>query len=78
MHLGAAVGAQVVALNGPVPTHRWGALGSRAVNLVPDGGGCAYLHLGFEYRGQRTDCMERIPPSAVWAALAARVPALPP
>jgi ADP-heptose:LPS heptosyltransferase len=69
MHLAAAVGARVVALNGPVPTLRWGALGARAQNLEPEVQGCGFLHLGFEYAGQRTDCMELTDLERVWRAV---------
>jgi heptosyltransferase I len=69
LHLAAAVGARTCALNGPVPARRWGALGSRATNVDPQEPGCGYLHLGFEFDGQRWDCMELISVEQVWAAV---------
>jgi heptosyltransferase I len=65
MHLAAAVGALVLGLNGPVPGRRWAPLGERATSINAEGKGCGYLNLGFEYRNQRTDCMELIKPHRV-------------
>lgn len=65
MHIGAAVGATVVALNGPVSEVRWGPLGSRSFSVNCREPGCSYLNLGFEYENQRLDCMELIPPIQV-------------
>lgn len=69
MHLAAAVGALVVSVNGPVPGRRWGPLGDRAVSIDACGEGCGYLNLGFEYKNQRTDCMEMITPDRVFRLL---------
>jgi heptosyltransferase I len=60
MHLAAIVGAPTVALNGPNRNGRWGPVGTRAIGVESPGEGCGYLHLGFEFDGQATDCMERI------------------
>jgi heptosyltransferase III len=60
MHLAAAVGAATVALNGPTAEHRWGPIGNRATSVNSDFPDCGYLHLGWEYDGHRTDCMEGI------------------
>lgn len=60
MHLAAAVGAPTVALNGPTSSLRWGPIGPDVVCIDSDLPGCGYLNLGFEYEGQRTDCMEGI------------------
>lgn len=65
MHLAAAAGVPVVALNGPVSGKRWGPLGKRCINVDNIQPGCGYLYLGFEYRGQRHDCMAQIMPQQV-------------
>ena len=56
-------------MNGPVPGRRWGPLGERAVSIDAYGEGCGYLNLGFEYKNQRTDCMELIKPDRVFRLL---------
>jgi ADP-heptose:LPS heptosyltransferase len=68
MHLAAIVGARVVAINGPNRNGRWGPVGSRAVGVEAPGEGCGYLHLGFNFNGQPTDCMERTTVEQVFAA----------
>jgi ADP-heptose:LPS heptosyltransferase len=60
MHLAAAAGAPTVALNGPTSALRWGPIGPNVVCVDSDLPGCGYLNLGFEYDGQRTDCMRGI------------------
>jgi len=60
MHLAAIVGAPTVALNGPTAEYRWGARGPYAINIQPADGSGGYLHLGFEFKGQPEDIMERI------------------
>jgi len=60
MHLAAIVGAPTVSINGPNRNARWGPLGPRAIGVEAPGEGCGYLHLGFNFDGQATDCMERI------------------
>ncbi len=60
MHLAAIAGAPTVALNGPTAEWRWGARGPYAINVQPADGSGAYLHLGFEFKGQPEDIMERI------------------
>jgi hypothetical protein len=35
-------------------------VGPRAYGVEAPGEGCGYLHLGFNFDGQATDCMERI------------------
>jgi len=57
MHLAAASGAPTVGLNGPTSERRWGPRGERAVSVESSLDGCGYLHFGWEYRGQREDCM---------------------
>ena len=69
MHLAAAVGAPTVALNGPTSERRWGPVGERVVSVnssLPD---CGYLNFGWEYRGERTDCMLGISVDAVLEAV---------
>jgi heptosyltransferase I len=60
MHLAAIVGAPTVSINGPNRNGRWGPIGPRAFGVEAPGEGCGYLHLGFNFDGQATDCMERI------------------
>lgn len=68
MHLAAAVGVPTIALNGPTSSRRWGPVGSEVVCIDSDFAGCGYLDLGFEYEGQRTDCMNGISVGRVAAA----------
>lgn len=65
MHLSAALGAPTIGLSGPTNTQRWGALGEKAINLHPHELSCGFLNLGFEYEGQRKDCMNLITPDSV-------------
>ena len=59
MHLAAAVGAPIVALNGPTPVRRWGPVGSASRSvvspLIPDG----YLDLGWEHDDRYEDAIAR-------------------
>lgn len=68
MHLGAAIGVPVVALNGPTQVLRWGPLGAptRSVvsPMVPEG----YLNLGWERDQRYRDAMSAITVDAVVAA----------
>jgi heptosyltransferase I len=57
MHLAAAAGAPTVALNGPTSERRWGPIGERARSVNSTYDGCGYLNFGWEYGGQRRDCM---------------------
>ena len=68
MHLAAIVGAPTVSINGPNRNGRWGPIGPRAFGVEAPGEGCGYLHLGFNFDGQATDCMERITVDQVEAA----------
>lgn len=68
MHLAAIVGARVVAINGPNRNGRWGPVGPRAVGVEAPGEGCGYLHLGFNFDGNPTDCMERTTVDQVYSA----------
>jgi heptosyltransferase III len=60
MHLAALTGARTVSLNGPTSPLRWGPLGRRVVSINAECPGCGYLNFGFEFRGQRRDCMLQI------------------
>jgi ADP-heptose:LPS heptosyltransferase len=73
MHMAAAVGARTIALNGPTSSLRWGPIGPDVTNLHSELPGCGYLNLGFEYDGQRIDCMEGISVERVLAATRDRV-----
>ena len=68
MHLAAVAGARVVAINGPNRNGRWGPVGPFAVGVEAPGEGCGYLHLGFNFDGHPTDCMERTSVDQVFAA----------
>jgi heptosyltransferase-3 len=68
MHLAAAVGVRTVALNGPTSAGRWGPVGANVVSVNSDLPCCGFLNLGFEYDGQRTDCMQGIGVDRVAAA----------
>ena len=69
MHLAAAVGTWTIALNGPTSSSRWGPIGPRTINIDSSLPGCGFLNLGFEYDGQRTDCMQGITVDRVEEAL---------
>lgn len=60
MHLAAALAAPTIGLSGPTNTVRWGALGEKVINVHPNDKTCGFLNLGFEYTGQRQDCMQLI------------------
>ncbi len=70
MHLAAIAGAPTVSINGPNGNHRWGpAPGTpHAIGVEAPGEGCGFLHLGFDFEGNPTDCMERITVEQVLAA----------
>ena len=72
MHLAAAAGAPTIALNGPTSATRWGPVGANVVSVDSELPGCGYLNLGFEYDGQRTDCMLGISVDRVAAAVVER------
>ena len=60
MHLAAILGTPTVSINGPNRNGRWGPIGPRAIGVEAPGEGCGYLHLGFNFDGEATDCMKRI------------------
>ena len=68
MHLAALIGAATISLEGPVAVHRWRPIGPRARSVVTTLPGGGYLDLGFEYGGQRLDCMTGVAVNAVIAA----------
>jgi len=68
MHMAACCDAPVVGLHGPTNPLRWGPLTARAHNHAPQGMGCGYLNLGFEYPALPPDCMGAIAPEDVIAS----------
>lgn len=78
MHLGALLGTPTVAINGPTDPKRWGPWGpaTQCVSVEPHGGGGGFLHLGFEFKGNPVDSMERTRAEDV-AAAAAQVRRVP-
>jgi ADP-heptose:LPS heptosyltransferase len=64
-HLAGLIGARTVSLEGPTPPSRWRPLGPRVRTVTSTLPGCGYLDLGFEYAGQRLDCMEGVSVLAV-------------
>jgi ADP-heptose:LPS heptosyltransferase len=68
-HLAAAVGAPTITLNGPTDGRRWGPIGPRAVGVESGLAGCGYLDFGWEYEGNRRDCMQGISPDRVLQAV---------
>ncbi|MGH7616488.1 MAG: glycosyltransferase family 9 protein [Gemmatimonadaceae bacterium] len=69
MHLAALLGVATVSLEGPVAIHRWGPVGPRVRSVASTLPGCGYLDLGFEYDGQRLDCMNGVQVGAVLTAV---------
>jgi heptosyltransferase-3 len=69
MHLAALIGARTVSLEGPVSVARWGPIGPRVRAVKSSLPGCGYLDLGFEYDGQRHDCMDGVSVDAVHHAI---------
>jgi ADP-heptose:LPS heptosyltransferase len=69
LHIAATTDKPVVALNGPVPTLRWGAISEKAVNIDCKPPLKGYIHLGFEYPENPPDCMGSIEPEDVIEAV---------
>ncbi|MFT4150188.1 MAG: glycosyltransferase family 9 protein [Paracoccaceae bacterium] len=69
MHIAAAVDRPLIALHGPTNPRRWGPISARAIDIAPPGEGCGYLNMGFEYPEAPPDCMGRIRPETVIAAI---------
>jgi ADP-heptose:LPS heptosyltransferase len=65
MHLGAAVGCPLIALNGPTSSKRWGPLSERAVSIQSPLHCSPCLNLGFDYGCPVNDCMKAIPAQQV-------------
>ncbi|HEY4215961.1 MAG TPA: glycosyltransferase family 9 protein [Gemmatimonadaceae bacterium] len=68
-HMASLAGAPTVSLQGPTSSARWGPLGPRVRLVDSTLPGCGYLNLGFEYAGQRLDCMAGISAESVIAAI---------
>jgi heptosyltransferase III len=64
-HLASIVGATTVMLEGPTSPRRWGLLGPHSVSVCSEFPGCGFVHHGFEFEGQREDCMLGVFPEAV-------------
>ena len=63
MHLAAALGINVIALNGPTSINRWGAISKNEKNIInfTSNFECSpCLSLGFEYQCKAGGCMNRI------------------
>ena len=69
MHIAAALGVPTVGLNGPTAALRWGPVGDRVASVNASLPGCGFLNLGWEYKGNRTDCMDGVSVDAVLTAL---------
>lgn len=69
MHMAAAIGVPLIALNGPTNPDRWGPVSPHATNIQPQSGTYGYLNLGFEYPRNIAPCMQNIPVGRVWQAL---------
>lgn len=68
MHLVAAVGVPIVALNGPTPVARWGPRGSPSRSVVSPVVPNGYLNLGWERDDRYRDAMSAITVDTVIAA----------
>jgi ADP-heptose:LPS heptosyltransferase len=72
MHMAAALGTPLVALHGPTNPDRWGPVGDRSVNVVPDAPKntpTGYLNLGFEFPRNVSNCMQFISVDSVVEAI---------
>lgn len=69
MHLAALSGAPCIGLHGATNPLRWGPVGENCVSLLPRGGECGYLNLGFEYPHSLGNAMFDLPVSDVLAGL---------
>ena len=59
-HLSALLGTPSVVLDGPTRPQRWGLIGPRTASVVSSYPDCGYLELGYDYAGNRQDCMRGI------------------
>ena len=69
MHMAAAIGVKTIGLHGPTNVTRWGPLGARTIAIAPEDPACGFLNHGFEYKGNPTDCMEKITVDSVYNAI---------
>ena len=60
MHMAAASGVPLVALQGPSSSHRWGPISENALVVEPSVSGCGFLNLGFEKVRGGAACMNAI------------------
>jgi len=60
MHMGAALGVDMIALHGPTSPLRWGPVGNKAVVLKPKADCAPCISLGYEYGCSRGGCMKTI------------------
>ena len=60
MHLAAALGCNLVALQGPTSVLRWGPLNSNSIALSSSAACAPCLNLGFEYACTHSICLETI------------------
>jgi ADP-heptose:LPS heptosyltransferase len=60
MHIAAALGAPLVALNGPTRAERWGPVSEKAIMITSPLTSSGYLDLGFENPKNPPPCMEAI------------------
>lgn len=69
MHLGAAVGVPLVAINGANPIKRWGPLSDNSISLASKRKCWPCVSLGYETDCQKADCIEDICVSDVMEAI---------
>lgn len=65
LHLAAAVGANLVSINGPTDINRWGPLCEHAINIKSSLHCSPCLNLGFEYKCKENNvpegyCMKKV------------------
>ena len=71
MHIGSALNIPVIDLHGPTNSMRWGPLNKNSIAINSNGKGCGFINLGFEYKGNPTNCMEKISVEMVWESVIA-------
>ncbi len=76
MHLAAATGARLIALNGPTSSKRWGPVAApeSTISLNANSPCAPCLHLGFEYGCNENKCMESIQVKRVIEAMKILLP----
>lgn len=60
MHLASLMNKNVISLNGPTNSQRWGGLGENTINIQSRLPCSPCLNLGFEYGSNANDCMKAI------------------